>query len=95
MNQSIKDVWDVSYCGKVGNSATGRDIFKGDIISYIKKLQNVGAVDTVLKDGSNYDLVSNIKVTRGENIDAVVTNIYNLPVIDNMEILYCDVVIQS
>ena len=95
MNQSIKDTWDVSYCGKVGNSATGRDIFKGDIISYIKKLQNMGAVDTVLKDGSAYDLVSNITVTRGENIDAVVTNIYNLPVVDNMEILYCDVVIQS
>lgn len=95
MNQSIKDVWDVSYCGKVGNSATGRDIFKGDIISYIKKLQNMGAVDTVLKDGSAYDLVSNITVARGENIDAVVTNIYNLPVVDNMEILYCDVVIQS
>lgn len=95
MNQSIKNTWDVSYCGKVNNSALGRDTFKGDVINYIKQLQNMGAVDTVLKDGSNYDLVSNITVTRGNDIDAVVTNIYNLPVIDAMEILYCDVVIQS
>lgn len=95
MNQSIKNIWDTSYCGKVGNSANGRDIFKGEIMNYIRKLQNMGAVDTTLKDGTAYDLVSNIQVSRGENIDAVVVKIYNLPVIDNMETLYCDVVIQS
>ncbi|WP_110954785.1 phage tail sheath C-terminal domain-containing protein [Anaerosinus massiliensis] len=91
----INTTWDASYKGKVANNDNGRQIFKGDVINYIKTLQNIGAVDTRDKDDALYDINANLTVKRGEKVDAVYTKLYGLPVVDNMEILYMDVVLQA
>ena len=86
---SILTVWENSYVGKVSNSTTGRALFKADVIAYIKELQRIEAVDL------NYTPEDNITVDKGVNIDAVVGNIYKLPVLDAMEILYLDIEVKG
>ena len=95
MAMDVSLTWDKSYKGKVPNNDAGRQLFKGDVINYIQTLQSIGAVDVYLVDGTPYDLNANITVKRGEKIDSVVMQIYELPVVDNMEILYLNVVLQA
>ena len=86
---SVLTVWENSYVGKVGNSTNGRALFKTDVIAYIKELQRIEAVDT------DYKPDENITVEKGAKIDAVVGNIYKLPVLDAMEILYLDIEVKG
>ena len=86
---SVLTVWENSYVGKVGNSTNGRALFKTDVIAYIKELQRIEAVDT------DYKPDENITIEKGARIDAVVGNIYKLPVLDAMEILYLDIEVKG
>lgn len=89
IRESVRQTWENSYVGRVSNTANKRAVFKGDIIQYINKLQQVEAVDT------EYNAEENVTVERGEKLDAVRAYIYNLPVIDSMEILYLTVEISA
>lgn len=83
INNTTKSVYEGSYMGKVDNNAKGRDVFKGDMISYITTLQTINAVQ-------NFDSKVDIAVTAGTAVDAVVVDLYIQPV-DSMEKLYMTV----
>lgn len=78
-------VFETSYIGKVDNNDSGRTMFKGDVIGYINTLQEMGAIQ-------NFDATTDIEVLPGEDIDAVVCNLWIQPV-DAMEKLYMTVVV--
>jgi len=84
---SVTDVWEQSYLGKVSNNATGREIFKADIIGYLTELQTLGAID-------DFAGADDVEITRGAEVDAVVCNMWIRPV-DSMEKLYLTVNVQG
>lgn len=86
---STLTVWENSYVGKVSNGTTGRALFKGDCVAYIKELQRIEAVD------KDYDPAENITISKGTLIDSVVGNFYQLPILDAMEKLYLDVEVKG
>ncbi len=69
-----------AYIGKVDNNAQGRAVFKADIISYMNELQGMGAIQ-------NFDPATDITVSQGTEISAVVCELWVQPV-DAMEKLY-------
>lgn len=89
MRESVRKTWETSYVGKVSNTTENRASFKADVVQYVEQLQNLDAVDT------EYQANENITVERGDKVDAVRAYIYELPVIDGMEILYMTVQISA
>ncbi|MCI9140264.1 MAG: phage tail protein [Lachnospiraceae bacterium] len=85
INNTIKSTWENHYLGKVDNNDHGRNIFKGDVIRYLKDLEELGAIQ-------NFDSAEDIKIYQGTEIDCVVVDLYIAPV-DAMEKLYMTVVI--
>lgn len=85
INNTIKSTWENHYIGKVDNNDYGRNIFKADIIHYLKELEELGAIQ-------NFDSAQDIKISQGTKIDSVVVELYIAPV-DAMEKLYMTVVI--
>lgn len=83
INNSIKLLFETTYIGKVDNNDDGRNVFKADIISYLNILQGIGAIQ-------NFDSTTDISVSAGEAIDAVVVDLAVQPV-DSMEKLYMTV----
>lgn len=83
---SIKSMFEIGYIGKVNNDDFGRNVFKGDIIAYMTRLQGVGAI-------RNFDSASDIEVLAGEAIDAIVANL-NVQPVDSMEKLYMTVTVE-
>lgn len=83
INNSIKLLFETSYIGKVDNNDDGRNVFKADIISYLNILQGIGAIQ-------NFDSSTDISVSAGTAIDAVVVDLAIQPV-DSMEKLYMTV----
>ena len=75
-------MFEQTYLGKVNNNENGRTSFKSDIISYLKELNKLGAID----DFKNEDIV----VSAGNEIDSVLVEIGVKP-IDAMEKLYMTV----
>ena len=84
---SVSDVWEQSYKGKVANNDNGRMIFKSDIIGYMNSLQGIGAI----RDFAGSD---DVEVTRGNDIDAVLCNLWAKPV-DSMERLFMTVNVEG
>ena len=82
INNSIKNMFEQTYLGKVNNNDHGRTSFKSDIISYFKELNKLGAID----DFKNEDIV----VSAGNDIDSVLVEVGVKP-IDAMEKLYMTV----
>lgn len=76
----IKLLFNKSYLGKQDNTDVGRDVFKADIIAYCKELQRIGAIQ-------NFDGATDIVVSAGDYIDAVLVELWIQPV-DSMEKLY-------
>jgi hypothetical protein len=87
INNSTKSVWEGSYMGKVDNNANGRNIFKADLIYLIGLLQSLGAIE-------NFDGATDITISQGTDIDAVVVDLALQPV-DSMEKLYMTVSLSS
>ena len=74
---------NVTYLGKVDNEEDGRNLFKADVISYLNLLQSIKCIQ-------NFDSTTDIEVLPGNDIDAVVCNLWVQPV-DSMEKLYMTV----
>lgn len=81
----VANTFEVSYIGKVDNNASGRTLFKGDVINYLNQLQDMGAIQ-------DFDSTTDIEVVAGNDIDSVVCNLWVMPV-DAMEKLYMTVVV--
>lgn len=84
INNSIKNMFEQTYLGKVDNNETGRTSFKSDIISYLKELNKLGAIE----DFKNED----INIRQGQDIDSVLVDVGVKP-IDAMEKLYMTVAV--
>lgn len=74
-----------SYLGKVGNNADGRNLLKGEVLSYLGSLQGIGAIQ-------NFDAESDLEVLPGNEGDAVVINLSVQPV-DSIEKIYMTVTV--
>jgi len=77
---SIQDIWEQSYMGKQNNDTDGRDIFKGDVISYFTELQRISAIQ-------NFAGADDIEIIQGTDLDTVIVNAWIQPT-DSMERLY-------
>ncbi|MNB80549.1 Phage tail sheath protein [compost metagenome] len=73
------------YIGKVSNNADGRNLLKKEYITYLETLQSIEAIQ-------NFDSQTDISVLAGNDLDAVVSELYIQPV-DSMEKLYLTVTV--
>lgn len=78
-NQSAL-IFNRNYAGQINNDELGRSLYKSELISYLDKVQERGAI-------TNFSGVENVTILPGENIDAVVVDLEIQP-IDSMEKLY-------
>lgn len=83
---TIKSTWEDTYMGKVNNNASGRSLFRSDIIQYMRELERI----TAIQEFNPEDVV----VEQGRDLDAVVATIGVMPV-DSMEKLYMTVNVSS
>ncbi len=83
INNTIATIFETTYIGKISNNEDGRNIFKADIIAYLTRLQNMGAIQ-------NFNSATDITVSAGDSIDSVVVTVGAQPV-DSMEKLYMTV----
>jgi hypothetical protein len=84
---NVRDIWERSYMGKVNNDANGREMFRGDIISYLTELQRIGA----LREFAGAD---DVEVLLGDRLDAVCAKLRVKPA-DAMEYLYMSIDVQA
>lgn len=82
IGNDVKSLFNKSYLGKVSNDENGRNIFRGDLASYFRQLEAMGAIQNFQMD----DLI----VLAGNDTDSVVVQLYVQPV-DSMEKLYMTV----
>lgn len=87
IGNQIMTRFENAYIGKVDNNATGRAVFRADIISYMNELQGIGAIQ-------NFDPDVDVRVKQGMSIDAVVADLWIQPV-DSMEKLYLQVYVSA
>ncbi|MDR1066466.1 MAG: phage tail sheath subtilisin-like domain-containing protein [Clostridiales bacterium] len=87
IGSNVRDIWERSYMGKVNNDANGREMFRGDIISYLTEMQRIGA----LREFSGAD---DVTVSLGDRLDAVLAKLKVKPA-DAMEYLYMTVDVQA
>ena len=80
-----ENTFERTYLGKVGNNASGRDLFKADRIAYLTTLQN----RNIIQSFKNTD----ITVEAGNDVDSIVVNLAVTPV-DAMEKLYMTMVVR-
>lgn len=78
-------MFENNYIGKVDNTESGRNLFKGAVIGYLNGLQNQGAIQ-------NFDASTDVEVTAGNDIESVIANLAIQPV-DSMEKLYMTVMV--
>lgn len=64
--------FEQNYIGKITNDATGRDLFKASIISYLSNLQTSGAI-------INFNSAEDVTVEAGEQVDSFYSEIYIQP----------------
>lgn len=83
IGNQIALIFSLYYVGKVGNDAGGRDLFKGDIITYCREL-------TALRAIQNFDAKEDVSIAAGNDGDSVVVTLAVQPV-DSMEKLYMTV----
>lgn len=75
-------MWEARYKGKVDNEDSGRDLFKADILSYLKSLEKLKSIKNV----SPEDIV----IVEAEEKDSIYVEL-NIQPIDSMEKLYMNV----
>lgn len=76
----IRDTFNSKYIGKINNDEDGRNLFKSDIISYMRNLESQGAID-------EFDSSTDIEVKEGDYKDDIIVNVA-VETIDSMEKLY-------
>lgn len=87
INNDFVRIFSLYYIGKVDNNDDGRNLFKGECISYMDTLQGIGAIQ-------NFNSQNDIIVLPGDQIDAVYAEVYIQPV-DSIEKIYMNVIIQE
>ena len=80
---STKLTWEDTYMGKVDNDATGRGLFKSDLVQYGNELQRLRGIQ-------EFEGNSDIEVSQGRDLDSVLCTWAVKPV-DSMEKLYMQV----
>lgn len=80
-----ENVFETMFIGKINNDATGRDLFKANRVSYMKKLQDANIIADFQSE--------NISVEAGNDKDSIVVNLAVTPV-DSMEKLYMTITVQ-
>lgn len=81
---NTEEVFENTFLGKVGNNANGRDLFKGNRITYLNDLQN----RNIIQEFENSD----ITVEKGNDSDSILVNLAVTPV-DAMEKLYMTIIV--
>ncbi|MNZ56789.1 Phage tail sheath protein [compost metagenome] len=81
----IKRIFSQNYIGKINNNADGRNLLKGEVISYLESLQGLGAIQ-------NFDSQSDIEVLPGDHVDAVLIRVGLQPV-DSPEKIYVNITV--
>ncbi|MDR9857812.1 phage tail sheath family protein [Paenibacillus sp. VCA1] len=79
----IKRIFDRFYIGKVSNNADGRALLKAEIVSYLLRLQGMGAIQ-------NFDSQTDISVSPGVDAESVLVELSIQPV-DSIEKIYMTV----
>lgn len=82
----IRKIFSKSYIGKIDNNADGRNLLKGEVISYLERLQGLGAIQ-------NFDSQTDIQVQPGDEVDAVMITLAVQPV-DSPEKIYMNVTVK-
>ena len=83
LSKDIRTIFENGYIGKAHNTPDGRRLLKADILSYLRTLEELGAVLAVEEE--------DISVLEGETADSVVVELLVQPV-DSMEKLYVTIV---
>ncbi|SFF23117.1 Phage tail sheath protein [Paenibacillus algorifonticola] len=79
----MKRTFDNFYIGKIDNNASGRNLLKGEYISYLDTLTGINAIQ-------NFDSQTDLIVAAGSEADAVLIDLYIQPV-DSIEKIYMNV----
>ncbi|BBH19858.1 hypothetical protein Back11_12030 [Paenibacillus baekrokdamisoli] len=79
----IQRIFQQSYIGKISNNANGRSLLQGEIISYLRSMQNMNAIQ-------NFDAQTDVIVSAGEQSDSVYVEVFAQP-IDSIEKIYMKV----
>lgn len=87
INNDFVRIFSLYYIGKVHNNEDGRNLFKGECISYMDNLQDIAAIQ-------NFDSQNDIIVLQGEQPDSVYAEVYIQPV-DSIEKIYFRIIIQG
>lgn len=82
INNGVKSLWETNWIGKLNNNDDGRNLFKKDIIKFLEKLEEMGALENVVTE--------DIEVEKGQDKDSIFAKIGVQPV-DSMEKLYMDI----
>lgn len=82
----IRERGNAAYIGKIPNTAEGRMLFKGEILTYFRDLEAQGLISGVTAD--------DIVVSKGTASDAVVVD-YAVQPIDVMEKIYNTIVVSA
>lgn len=80
---TTKLTWEDTYMGKVDNNATGRGLFKSDLISYGNELQRLSGIQ-------EFNGADDILVSQGNDLDSIVVG-WSIKPVDSMEKLYMTV----
>lgn len=83
IGNDVKRIFEQFYIGKVSNNADGRALLKGEIVSYLVTLQGLGAIQ-------NFDSQTDVSVSAGSDVDAVIVELSVQPV-DSIEKIYMTV----
>ena len=79
----LRSNFEQFFIGKVDNNADGRNLLKAQLISYMKKLQDINAIQ-------NFDSQNDISVVAAKELDSVYVELVVQPV-DSIEKIYMKV----
>ena len=86
IGNDLNRIFKEYYLGKVDNNDEGRNLFKAECIKYMETLQNINALQ-------NFDASTDIQIQAGDEIDAVVVEVWVQPVYA-LEKLYMTVTVR-
>lgn len=83
ISNDLKRIFESYFIGKVNNNEDGRSLFRSQCVTYLKQLQDIGAIQ-------NFDSNADITVAAGNESDSIVIDVAVQPV-DSVEKVYMKV----
>lgn len=83
IGNDVKRIFDTFYIGKISNNDDGRALLQAEVVSYLLNLQGLEAIQ-------NFDSQTDITVTQGADVDAVLVEL-NIQPVDSIEKIYMNV----